>query len=398
MNIDPPEENLEKSYPSKSIRASRGLKEIVVEEIAAEGTIPFSTFMERALYHPELGYYLQPGLEVGKKGDFYTSVSVGKCFGLLLSRRLAKFWRHMGQPGEFVVSEAGAHGGQLAYDILEEAAETDPDFFAALSYRIVEPQPRLRKSQEATLEKFSAKCSWSSDWKNLSPKDGAILSNELFDAFPVDLITLKDGQWQECQVRVESDNLVFCNEPIHDTELQTLAAKLPARNYPENYLTECARGIEDWVSQAAKSLKRGLWLSIDYGFNFEDYYLPERSDGTLRAYQNHRMNDQVLENPGRQDLTADVDFTRLANAGTKAGFSPNGYADQARYLTAVAKSWLMDLEKSGITGSHPLLRQFQTLTHPTKLGTRFQVMEMVTEGLQEPSPFLFSANGWKRLT
>ena len=53
-------------------------------------------------------------------------------------------------------------------------------------------------------------------------------------------------------------------------------------------------------------------LTIDYGGAAEDIY-HRRPRGTIRAYLlQHRLEGPaVYENPGRQDLTADVNFTDL---------------------------------------------------------------------------------------
>ena len=52
------------------------LREIIEQEIADKGPIPFSRYMELCLYHPELGYYSRHVEQFGKAGDFFTSSDV----------------------------------------------------------------------------------------------------------------------------------------------------------------------------------------------------------------------------------------------------------------------------------------------------------------------------------
>ena len=52
-------------------------------------------------------YYSRPR-PIGRKGDFYTSVSVGPCFGMLLARKIREVQQLLGEPEGFTVIEQGA--------------------------------------------------------------------------------------------------------------------------------------------------------------------------------------------------------------------------------------------------------------------------------------------------
>src|SRR5262249_1534965 len=155
-------------------------------EIEKQGPQSFAWFMQQALYHPEYGYYSSGRCSIGRKGDYFTNVSVGPLFGQLLTLQFSEIWNRLGKVNDFVVVEQGAHEGQFALDVLEFSQKRLPEFFSTLRYRIVEPFPILQRLQRQTLESFRAKVEWS---ESLQPFTGVHFSNELLDAMPVRLIS-----------------------------------------------------------------------------------------------------------------------------------------------------------------------------------------------------------------
>src|ERR1700751_2731453 len=132
--------------------ANPDLTRCIRAEIEKQGPISFARFMQQALYHPEHGYYSSGRCAIGRKGDYFTNVSVGPLFGHLLAAQFAEIWEQFGRPEDFVIVEQGAHDGQLARDVLESLQNRVPEFFAAVRYRIVEPFPILQEQQSRTLE------------------------------------------------------------------------------------------------------------------------------------------------------------------------------------------------------------------------------------------------------
>src|SRR6266496_5466332 len=126
-------------------------------DIEKRGPVSFAWFMHQALYHPEHGYYSSGRCAIGRKGDYFTNVSVGPLFGQLLGAQFVEIWERLGKINNFVIVEQGAHDGQFAHDVLEYAQDRAPEFFAALCYRIVEPFPILRERQARTLQPFRDK-------------------------------------------------------------------------------------------------------------------------------------------------------------------------------------------------------------------------------------------------
>jgi len=134
------------------------LRQILQREIAEKGAIPFGRFMEQALYCPEYGYYQRSDAQIGRAGDFYTSVSVGSLFGELLAFQFAEWLERSG--GNPCLVEAGAHDGRLARDILNWFRERRPAVYSRPEYCIVEPAAAQAQRQRKTLEEFAERLRW----------------------------------------------------------------------------------------------------------------------------------------------------------------------------------------------------------------------------------------------
>jgi SAM-dependent MidA family methyltransferase len=146
------------------------------------------------------------------------------------------------------------------------------------------------------------------------------------------------------------------------------------------YRTEVRPDLAPFLAPLAAAVTPGRMLWVDYGFEREELYDPARREGTLRTYRSHRAGEDPLEAPGEQDITAHVDFTALREALQRLGGRILRFENQSRFLTAVARPWLLSLEGRRDPGTAKLLRQFQTLTHPAQLGSRFLVMEAAFGG------------------
>ena len=346
------------------------LSEIVREEIADSGPIPFCRFMELALYHPEYGYYTSGRSRIGKRGDFFTSVSVGPLFGKLLARQVLEMWRQLVEPTDFTIVEQGANDAQLALDILCELKDRSPECFEATTYRIVEPSERLAALQREKLAGHAVK--WTPSVAELPLFTGVHLSNELLDAFPVHVVEWTGDEWIERCVNNAADGFGFVARPLCSAALKTACAKIPLP-LPKGYVTEVNLATGPWLQELAARIDRGYILAIDYGHLREDYYHPERVDGTLSAYADHRREPNPLTRPGEIDLTAQVDFTTLIEAAASARLEVAGYTDQHHFMVGLGA----DHFAAGASPSE--LRQFQTLMHPAMLGQTFKML-VLTKG------------------
>jgi len=353
-------------YPNPVDTATPSLREKILAAISKRGGIPFPDYLEIALYDPELGYYARPGTQVGRAGDFYTSVSVGPLFGRLLARRFLGWWEANGKPADWRILEIGAHDGTLAADILSEIRQLSPDAWQALEYAIPEPLPRLRGLQQARLESLASRLLIAGSLGDFSarPLPGIAFGNEILDALPFHLIEFRGGAWQELHV-IGGENGTLALEP-RETSIQLEG------NYPDGYRTEIRTNFPDFLAAITACLTDGLLIFADYGFAAPEYYDIYRSSGTLRTFSSHKAGEDPFAAPGETDITAHVDFTDLAKAAIALGHSPAVFTSQGSYLTQLAKPLIL----SGGMDDPKTIAQFQSLTHPAHLGAKFHVIEL----------------------
>jgi SAM-dependent MidA family methyltransferase len=355
---------------------NRGIIGIIEDELKVRGPMPFARFMELALYCPNFGYYEHSEASPGRRGDYYTSVSVGPLFGELLANRFAG-WLAALPDRKRQILEAGAHDGQLAVDILRRLKTHRPDVLESIEYWILEPSLRRRQSQEKTLGEFERHVRWFESWDAL-PADGVcgvIFSNELLDAMPVHRLgwDAAGGKWFEWGVALEDGRFVWTKLNMTDPSVPVpvLPNELLAV-LPDGFSTEVCPAAIEWWRSAAKTLRGGKLLAFDYGLTAEQFFTPERKSGTLRAYHRHHASHDVLERAGEQDITASVNFTAIQNAGESAGLVTETFSTQAQFLTDIVAASAKDPGFNEWFA--PRSRQFQTLTHPEHLGQSFRVL------------------------
>jgi len=351
------------------------------EEILQSGAIPFARFMELALYCPETGYYETNKDNVGRAGDFITSVSVGSLFGELLAFQFAEWLEELRIANcELRIVEAGAHDGKLAADILNWLQIHRSKLLSEIEYCIIEPSLRRQEWQQETLKAFP-NVYWSSSFENLkfknknSKKYGIVFSNELLDAFPVRRLgwDAKAKNWFEWGVALDGKNFTWAK--ISPTDLPSAICHLPSALLsilPDNYTIETSPVAENWWRDAAGILAHGKLLAIDYGFNSDEQFSPARLNGTLRAYHRHHVSDDLLANVGEQDLTAHVNFSAIQKVGEEAGLKTENYCTQPQFLTRILQKAVTEKPFASLDAKQ--IRQFQTLTHPEHLGRAFRVL------------------------
>ena len=338
--------------------------------------------MELALYCPEYGYY-ETKKDIGRRGDFYTSVSVGRLFGRLLAFQFAEWLGRLPPAGRKpCIVEAGPHDGQLARDILDWLQSRRPEQFGRIEYCLLEPSPRRREWQRETLEAFAPHVRWGDSLDSLLPPagpaeprppglNGIVFSNEFLDAMPVRRHGWDAGRrkWFEWGVALEGGRCVWAR--IEDSDFRFPLPELEAV-LPDGYTVETSPAAGRWWREAADRLEHGWLLTLDYGGEAEELFTPARARGTLRAYSRHHASHDVLANPGEQDLTAHVNFSALRQAGEAGGLKTEYFDTQARFLTGI----LSRAAGGASLGEWDagLARQFQTLTHPEHLGRAFTVL------------------------
>lgn len=316
---------------------------------------------------------------IGRKGDFFTSVSVGNLFGQLLAFQFAEWLAECQTETRPVqIVEAGAHRGDLARDILTSLRANHPALFQNLQYGIVEPSSVRQQWQAATLAEFSHTVTWASGISSSSPINGIIFANELLDAMPIRRfgwdatkkawfewgVALNNGQF--VWTRLDSSSAGATISPPFETNDDLLAV------LPDGFTFERCLEAETWWQNAAGALHSGKLMTIDYGLTDDELAAPERRNGTLRAYYRHHLTDDLLARPGEQDLTAHVNFSALIRRGEGIGLQTELFDIQSRFLTKIFTRIGKKETHQPWAAAHA--RQFQTLTHPDHLGGNFRVL------------------------
>ncbi|MFM1767794.1 MAG: hypothetical protein RJA22_323 [Verrucomicrobiota bacterium] len=351
------------------------------QQVEREGPMPFARFMEAALYTPGLGYYERGPAQVGARGDFCTSVSVGPLFGDLLADQLAE-WLDACGDGRLDLLEAGAHDGQLALDILQALSRRRHDVWERIHYCFIEPSLQRQKWQRLKLENVGARVNWVADFDQLPAGGvrGVILSNELVDAFPVHRLAWDAGRQAWLEWGVGWENGGFCWRLLPPDAGRDWTRDLAGAGFvlppelravlPQGYILEWAPGAADWWRRAAAVLRQGRLMTIDYGLTALERLDPGRAGGMLRAYARHRLAPDPLADPGSCDLTVPANFTQLQLAGEEAGLVTEGLFSQPEFLARLATRRLA----GGAAWTPSEIRQFQSLTHPDHLGRAFRVL------------------------
>lgn len=346
----------------------------------AGGWIPFSRFMEAALYAPGLGYYAAGTAKFGAAGDFVTAPEMTPLFGRTLAHTVAPV---LAQTGGAVV-ELGAGSGRLAADLLGELARLGT---LPARYVILEVSADLRERQAATIRRERPELAERVHWLDALPErfSGVILGNEVLDALPVELVHWTESGPRVRGVALEDSAFVWQDRPIADPALRARAAAL---DLAPGYVSEINPAADALVASLADTLERGLILLIDYGFAANEYYHPQRHMGTLRAHYRHHALDDPFHLPGLCDLTAHVDFSAVARAGTAARLELAGYASQANFLlNSGLAELLMETSPTDAAAYLPQANAVQRLVSPAEMGELFKVIGFTKGGLAAPDGF-----------
>ncbi|MEW5903906.1 MAG: SAM-dependent methyltransferase [Pseudomonadota bacterium] len=360
VNLPPPS--------TDALAHSARLCELIRNDIHSQGGwIPFSRFMELALYAPGLGYYTAGARKFGEAGDFVTAPELSALFGRTLARHLQEVM----QASTPHILELGAGSGKLALDILSELERRDalPE-----RYSILEVSADLRQRQQALLRERLPHLFERIRWLDSLPDtlSGAVFGNEVLDALPVHLIYWKDGHILERGVGNEDNRFVWRDRVPQDDTLHAAAQGIAV---PDDYLSEISLAARGLMATLAARLTHGVLLFIDYGFGAPEYYHPQRHRGTLMCHYRHHSHDDPFYLPGLQDLTAHVDFTAAAEAAIAHGAHLLGYTTQAHFLL---NHGILDLlgesSPEHMREYLPLSKQVQRLTSPAEMGELFKVM------------------------
>ncbi len=366
-------------------RHTARMHDFLARDIAqAGGWISFERFMDLALYAPGLGYYSAGAHKFGRGGDFTTAPEISGLFGACVARQCAHVLSAMNGGS---ILEAGAGSGRLAADILArlEALGQLPR-----EYWILEVSADLRDRQRRRLEQRLPHLMDRVRWLERPPEtpfDGIVLANEVLDALPVVRFRWYRDRVQELGVVMRAGRFDWEARPASEAVADAcrgLRDAGAAEAWDDGYVSEYCPRLAAWTHSVTSALQSGAALWFDYGLPRRQYYLPERHDGTLICHFRQHAHGDALLYPGLQDLSAWVDFTRLAEACRPAGFDLAGFCTQAHFLAGTG----IDQEMRSMAGTDDnlfarLAQQARQLLLPGEMGERFKAMAWL-RGIEVP--------------
>lgn len=333
--------------------------------------------MSQSLYG-ENGYYTTPH-RVGTKGDFYTSVSASKFFGGAIASYILSLLEKGSLYLPLHIIEIGADKGYLLGDIALFLDALSQNVMQQCSFITIEPLDNLAQTQSTHFALLAKQTPLHfATYKDLNsapqPKPQTslfIISNELFDSFPCEVIH------NNTMLHITQDSHIW-RGIWQDINAHTRSI-IQTYKYPANY-----SGImplwEDFISslgQFSKAYQQCYFMSFDYGGYDQTHSLAFNP----RFYLQHHVQtlmDFLAQNGDfhtlykKADITYDVNFTYLDTLLCSAGFENVFRTSQARAL--IEKMNILTLLESFATyqGFKAYFREIQkvkTLLHT--MGERF---------------------------
>jgi SAM-dependent MidA family methyltransferase len=362
VSRDLPEADIESLQ--HSARVAGHIKQVIQRK---DGWIPFSTYMDLAMFAPGLGYYSAGAAKIGSAGDFTTAPEMSTLFGATLAKQVAQVLRVTNGS----VLEFGAGSGRLARDILRalEKLACEPH-----QYLILEPSADLRERQQAFLTAEIPQWISRIRWLDCMPENfcGVMIANEVLDAMPIELVSWQADGVYERGVALCEDQFVW-----HDRKLQSGALFEIAKSIDvaPGYVSEIHRAGAAFMRSIGAALKHGAAFLIDYGFLDHAYYHPDRNTGTLMCHYRHRAHTDPFFLPGVQDITAHVNFSAMIDAAKESSLDIEGFTTQAKFLIACGiTEQLGEIDPTNAAQYLPLANQAQRLLSPAEMGELFKVL------------------------
>ncbi len=361
------------------------LKQIIIEEIRANGPMPLEEYMARALGDNTHGYYTKKD-PFGKKGDFITAPETSQVFGELIGLWGLDFWINSGLWSNFNLIELGPGRGTLMRDITY-AVKGHPTYLQSARLHLLETSPVLRDLQNRTLSHITREksaCQWHENIADLLEACRGmpviIYANEFFDALPIRQYVQENDSWALRCVDVENNELV----PITSKE-RLLSEHLPAaQDFSPGDILETTPLAESIVMQLANYIARygGALLMIDYG------YTKNQSGDTFQALSDHRTVSPY-KSPGDADLTAHVNFKRLADIAEDTSCKSLGPVSQRNFLLSLGLEQRFESLGLNATAQQKidLLAARNRLIGVDQMGVLFNVLAVIKSDAPLPSGF-----------
>ena len=337
--------------------------------------ISFSDYMEFILFDKEAGLYENHEI-LGKKGHFITSPLVSKHFSQCIAKHYIK------ESAFDTIIDLGGGDACLACDLLfylRDRKELPKKyiFFEKSDYLIKKQKSIISEKSISTLVDVS----WVSDLKDL-PSEAFIISNELFDCIPTDIIMRVPEGYQKAYI---NDNLKIDWKKLNfESDSSFIDLGLP-KNLPHNYIFEYSHAQRDIINEISGVLHKACFLIFDYGYTSSELYLKDRSSGTITCIKNHVTDFNPLSDIGMKDVSAFVNFTYLKNIFSKNNWDVVAFMNQANYL--INFNILNDINVSDIDE----LNAVKKLIMPNHMGELFKVL-IIKKNMNETDKNYFMKN------
>ena len=367
---------LDLPHPGKdAAQHSQSVSSSIQQEITKQqGTIDFCTYMNLALYEPGLGYYSAGPIKLGQSGDFITAPDLSPVFSLCLTQQL---YQILNEIDHGTILEIGPGSGAMASEILQELERLDclPE-----EYLLLERSADLRERQKEKINAEIPHLSGIIRWLDQLPEEkfnGIIIANEVIDALPVHRFVLENHEIKELRVGYKNGNFTWNkttpgNDLLGEIEIELSNVK---EVLPEGYTSEINIRLASWINTFSELLLKGVILLIDYGYTRQEYYHPQRTEGTLLCHYRHRVHSDPFFYPGLQDITSSVNFSKIAEAAVDAELDVCGFTTQAHFLIACGlEAIVARLSSENEIDQAKLSSQVRTLVMPVEMGERFKVI------------------------
>ncbi len=327
--------------------------------------------MEMALYEQGLGYYVAGSRKIGKSGDFITAPEISPLFSQCLANKcLDVLSKSQGD-----ILELGAGSGMMAVDLM---LELELESSLPKHYYILDLSPELKLRQQQTIKKRAPHLLPYFTWLDKLPTSfkGVIIGNEVLDAMPVELFTIQKENIYQHQVVWKNDQLTEQLNPA-PKQLSKAVNNLNIESSDSPYTSEINLNLDGWLEALSQCLTQGIIILIDYGYTASEYYHPDRRKGTLICHYQHHVNESPLFHPGLQDITANVNFTAVAESADRAKLQVLAYTTQAAFLASnqLEKFFMRALDKMP-KNQYKLAQQVRMLSLPSEMGERFKVITL----------------------
>ena len=327
--------------------------------------LPVDKFFKNVLYDKKNGYY-NSRIPFGKKGDFITAPKVSSLFSEIIAIWMITCWETFGKPRNFNIVELGPGDGSLTY-ILLKSFKRFPEFNSIKKLFLFEESNFLRKVQKKRITDRDVK--WINNLNEIKKGPVIFFGNEFFDAIPIKQFKKINRSFFEKNYSIDKNFNI--KEIFKKASSQNIKYIKSYKTFNKLKFIEFPKlGFEELKKISKKIIKlQGCILMIDYG------YLKPNNQNTLQSVMQHKKN-KLLNNLGKADVTAHVNFTLLNEFFSKNGLKIKKVISQKDFLKAMGI-----LERAKIlaknmkfTEQSDLYLRIQRLLSPRFMGDLFKVI------------------------